>query len=125
VEDGREHIRAKYRLAQTISLLGEHQGDVTTLSQAIETYESLLAEGNNLEGTGIKKAFILDSYAQTLKLSGEREGGTKKLDQAVVAYREALEEWTREDAPLDWAGVQMNLAMRFWLLGKAKVEQRN
>jgi hypothetical protein len=33
----------------------------------------------------------------------ERESGTARLEEAVVAYRAALEEWTRERVPLDWA----------------------
>jgi tetratricopeptide (TPR) repeat protein len=31
------------------------------------------------------------------------ESGTARLEEAVVAYRAALEEYTRESAPLDWA----------------------
>jgi hypothetical protein len=38
-----------------------------------------------------------------LAMLGERESGTAKLEEAAVAYREALEERTRERAPLDWA----------------------
>jgi hypothetical protein len=34
---------------------------------------------------------------------GERESGTARLEEAVTAYRAALEEWTRERVPLDWA----------------------
>ena len=41
--------------------------------------------------------------------SGQREGGTARLEEAVAAYREALEERTRERAPLDWAATQTSL----------------
>jgi hypothetical protein len=34
---------------------------------------------------------------------GERESGTVRLEEAVAAYRAALEEWTRERVPLQWA----------------------
>jgi hypothetical protein len=34
---------------------------------------------------------------------GERESGTARLEEAVAAYRAALEEWTRDRVPLDWA----------------------
>jgi hypothetical protein len=34
---------------------------------------------------------------------GERESGTARLQEAVDAYGAALEERTRERAPLDWA----------------------
>jgi GAF domain-containing protein len=50
---------------------------------------------------------------------GERESGTARLEEAVVALRAALEEFTRERAPLEWGetfGRQglalMNLAER-------------
>ena len=32
-----------------------------------------------------------------------RESGTARLEEAVAAYRAALEEWTRDRVPLDWA----------------------
>jgi tetratricopeptide (TPR) repeat protein len=44
---------------------------------------------------------------------GERERGTQRLEEAVAAYRAALEEWTRERVPLDWAKTQMNLALAY------------
>ena len=40
---------------------------------------------------------------------GEREDGTARLEEAVAAYRAALEVWTRERVPLDWAMTQNNL----------------
>ena len=40
---------------------------------------------------------------------GERESGTAQLEEAVAAYRLALEEWTRDRVPLDWAMTQNNL----------------
>ena len=40
---------------------------------------------------------------------GERESGTARLEEAVAAYRAALEEWTRERVPSDWAMTQNNL----------------
>ena len=33
---------------------------------------------------------------------GERESGTARLEEAVAAYRAALEEDTRDRAPLEW-----------------------
>jgi hypothetical protein len=44
---------------------------------------------------------------------GERETGTARLEEAVTACRSALEERTRERAPLDWAETQINLANAF------------
>ena len=49
---------------------------------------------------------------------GERESGTARLEAAVAAYREALQEWTRERVPLDWAMTQNNLGLALQRLGK-------
>ena len=49
---------------------------------------------------------------------GEREGGTARLEEAVVAHRAALEEFTPERVPQDWATAQTNLAMALMALGK-------
>src|SRR5271156_6891228 len=38
----------------------------------------------------------------------ERESGTARLEEAVAACRAALEEFTRERAPLQWAMTQNN-----------------
>ncbi len=49
---------------------------------------------------------------------GARESGTARLEEAVAAYRAALEEWTRERVPLDWATTQMNLGNALRTLGE-------
>jgi tetratricopeptide (TPR) repeat protein len=49
---------------------------------------------------------------------GERESGKARLEEAVFAYREALQEWTRERVPLQWAMTQMNLGVALKVLGK-------
>jgi hypothetical protein len=53
-----------------------------------------------------------------LERLGERESGTARLEAAVGAYREALEERTRERAPLDWATTQSNLGDALRTLGE-------
>ena len=49
---------------------------------------------------------------------GERESGTAQLTEAVAAYRAALEEYTRERVPLDWATTQNNLGLALETLGE-------
>jgi predicted LPLAT superfamily acyltransferase len=49
---------------------------------------------------------------------GARESGTQHLTEAVAAYRAALEEYTRERVPLDWATTQNNLGNTLWTLGE-------
>ena len=53
-----------------------------------------------------------------LQKLGEREVGTAHLEEAVAAYRLALEEFTRERTPLEWATTQMNLGLALWALGE-------
>jgi hypothetical protein len=48
---------------------------------------------------------------------GSRESGTARLEEAIVAYRAALEEWTRDRVPLEWARTQMNLGAALRALG--------
>jgi hypothetical protein len=47
----------------------------------------------------------------------ERESGTSRLEEAVAAHRAALEEWTRERVPLNWAATQNNLGYALHSLG--------
>jgi tetratricopeptide (TPR) repeat protein len=46
------------------------------------------------------------------------ESGTGKLEEAAFAFREALKEFTREHAPLQWAGTQINLGSALGSLGE-------
>jgi tetratricopeptide (TPR) repeat protein len=70
----------------------------------------------------------LNDLGISLWTLGERESGTVRLEQAVAAYRAALEKWTRDLVPLDWAMTQMNLGTALWTLGEresgtARLEQ--
>ena len=58
------------------------------------------------------------NLGNALQTLGERESGTARLEEAVAAYRLALEEWTRERVPLDWAMTQMNLGNALATLGE-------
>jgi hypothetical protein len=51
-----------------------------------------------------------------LRTLGERLGGdegAKKLGEAIRAYRAALEVWTKEKSPADWAFAQKRLGMTY------------
>jgi hypothetical protein len=68
------------------------------------------------------------NLALALSTLGERESGTSRLEEAVAAYRDALEEWTRERVPLQWAMTQNNLGLALTRLGerthdRAKLEE--
>ena len=49
---------------------------------------------------------------------GERETGTERLEQAVDAYRAALQVYTRERTPLDWATIQIDFGNALTRLGE-------
>ena len=59
------------------------------------------------------------------RLLGERESGTERLEQAVGACRAALEELTREHAPLDSAATQNNLDRVLQVLEARRAESRS
>ncbi len=50
-----------------------------------------------------------NNLGATLQTLGARETGTARLEEAVAAYRAALQEYTRDRVPLDWAMTQNNL----------------
>jgi tetratricopeptide (TPR) repeat protein len=60
---------------------------------------------------------IMSAHGRTLYLIGEQGGDNESLDRSIVAYRAALEEFTRERMPLEWATTQMNLGTALWTLG--------
>jgi tetratricopeptide (TPR) repeat protein len=65
-----------------------------------------------------QRGTALNDLANALQTLGERETGTARLEEAVTAYRAALEEWTRDRVPLDWARAQVNLGSALRNLGE-------
>jgi len=53
-----------------------------------------------------------------LSLQGERTGDTAALREAVEHYRAALEEYTRQESPIDVAVTQSNLGQALRVLGE-------
>jgi hypothetical protein len=58
------------------------------------------------------------NLGNALRTLGQREPGTARLEEAVNAYRAALEEWTRERVPLDWATASGLLAVALLVLAE-------
>ena len=59
--------------------------------------------------TATSKSVIVLNLGVVPMRIGEREKGTQHLHAAVKAFREALEEFTRQHVPLQWAMTQNNL----------------
>lgn len=58
-----------------------------------------------------------NNLGNALRILGDRESGTKSLEEAVAAFRQALQEWTREQVPMNWAKAQNNLGIALAILG--------
>jgi tetratricopeptide (TPR) repeat protein len=58
------------------------------------------------------------NLGNVLRSLGDRESGTTRLEEAVAAYRAALEVYTREAMPTQWATAQNNLAGVLKILGE-------
>ncbi len=76
-----------------------------------------LARSEHAAADSDSRGAALNDLGAALATLGEREAGTARLEEAVAAFRAALEEWTRERVPLDWAGTQNNLGTALRTLG--------
>jgi len=93
---------------------GDSRGLNLSLAIAVEMARRMAATAWDSEQRGTA-AILLGTALRTL---GERESGTTRLEEAVAAYRAALEESTREGAPLDWAITQSKLGNALLTLGQ-------
>ena len=71
-----------------------------------------LARGADQSGTALN---VLGIALGTL---GERETDTARLEQAVAAHTDALQEWTRDRVPMNWAAAKNNLGSALQHLGE-------
>ncbi len=93
---------------------GEARGINFSLSVAIELARRMAATARDADEGGA----ALNLLGNALRVLGEREAGTARLEEAVAAYRAALQEYTRERVPLDWAMTQYNLGTALRVLGE-------
>ena len=93
---------------------GRDKGSNASLEVAIELafLELRAARG------GSQRGVAGNDLGAALQELGGREAGTGRLKEAVEAYHAALEERTRERAPLDWAMTQNNLGNALATLGE-------
>ena len=100
--------------AQALEDYGRDRGSNVHLVAAIALRSRLVALASSDDERG-RAHHNLGTALQTL---GSRESGTARLEEAVAAYRAALQEWTRERVPLDWAATQNNLGNALRALGE-------
>ena len=96
---------------------GKKKGVNFSLEVAIEMARLMLAATQDADQRGT----ALISLGVALQTLGAREGGTARLEEAVETYRAALEEWTRERAPLNWAATQIISELRSQYSASARV----
>ena len=115
------------RLQEVLGLvllrLGELDGGTQYPEEAVSVYRASLKELSRdrapLEWARMQYYLgtALYSLGKALSVKGERESGMERLEEAVEVHRAALEEFTRERAPLDWAFTQNNLGGALHQLG--------
>jgi tetratricopeptide (TPR) repeat protein len=93
---------------------GRDQGLAFDLEVSIAVAKICLAHATDTDEHGL----AFNDAGIALWTLGERESGTARLEEAVAAYRAALEEYTRERVPLDWAMTQNNLGNALLALGE-------
>ena len=88
------------------------------LKEVAAKLSSLLEGYTTGDSDSEHRAALQFALGNALGTLGERESGTERLEQAVEVYRGALEVYTRERVPLDWAATQNNLGTALQVLGK-------
>jgi tetratricopeptide (TPR) repeat protein len=131
--DGPAAVSAILELAQAL-----HANDSISLVALLEAESSSLHEYGRDRGSNVHLIAEISLRREVLSLAkgrdeaerakvflgiallelGERHSATARFEDAVAAYRAALEEWTREGVPLQWAMTQNNLGNALCALGE-------
>ena len=102
---------------------GHEFGDNEALLKSLDIYKRALTEVPRAIHP-LYWAMAQNKLGNALVALGEREDSRGRarpwLEEAVAAYRLALEEWTRDRVPLDWAGIQVILGTRSLPLGSVR-----
>ncbi|MBV9836360.1 MAG: tetratricopeptide repeat protein [Alphaproteobacteria bacterium] len=99
----------QHRLGRALTLLGERDGSVTYLEEALVAF-SAAADARPRETEPIAWARSQNGRAAALLHLAQFETGTARQEEAVAALRAALGALTPESAGEDWATAQGNLA---------------
>ena len=110
---GRADFEALQGLQYHYYIVGRDKGLNLELRLSIDLARLVLDRASNADDRGA----VRNNFGVVLKTLGERESGTERLEEAVAAFQSALEEWTRDRTPLDWAMAQMNLGTALAIIG--------
>ena len=118
IDLSREDVEKRFEVMRSqqseFYVKGRDKGLNAHLVVSIEIARLIVDRARNSDERGA----AANDLAVSLAALGERESGTARLEEAVAAYRAALEEYTRERVPLDWAAVQNNLGNAVTRLGE-------
>ena len=110
IESDQRRARLQVALGSALRLLGEREGRIDRLEQAVDAFRAALPQYTR-ERVPLGWAGIQNNLGNALLGLGQRGGDSTHLQEAADAYRAALEERTRERARLAWAATQNNLGL--------------
>ena len=88
------------------------------LRNATKKLSTLLESSSSTIASQEHRAALHTAHGIALYAWGKHENSTERLEQAVAAYHAALEVYTRERAPDNWAATQNNLGIALRALGE-------
>jgi tetratricopeptide (TPR) repeat protein len=114
-------------LGNVLATWGEKESGAARIKKAVTAFRGALKEGTR-ERVPLDWAATQHNLGHALVVCAKleiatvhpKDIGTGHLKEAVRAYRAALEEWTQERVPLDWALAQYGLGQALSTLGESK-----
>jgi tetratricopeptide (TPR) repeat protein len=114
-------LNGKFRwhllLGNALWTLGEREGAIERLQDAITAYRSSLKELSREEDP-LDWAMAQNNLGIGLRSLGQRESDSKYLEEAAAVFKLALEERKRQRVPREWGRTQNNLGAALFLLGE-------
>ncbi len=118
-------LKEKAQAAEDAQMLGAAsstaaEGNVALTERRYEEAAGLFgqAAGYVPSGHASARGGYLLRQADALYRQGDERGDNAALSSSIEAYQAALQEWTRERVPLDWAEAQNNLGIALGTLGE-------
>jgi tetratricopeptide (TPR) repeat protein len=115
--EARTRCQVSARLAAVAQTIGDLRSDVGKLTEAVEIYRTALTacaqDREFVPSTKNDLGYALHTLARATM-------DAARFEEAVAIYSEALQGFSRERAPQEWARTQTNLGIALQLLGTMK-----
>jgi len=105
----------------------QHRYSVNAFDSAIETLEALLADklhDTELEQSRLEQAKIHNSLGNILAALGQNLHDVGLYNKAIASFNSALEVYSQESTPFDWAATQANLGTALQALGRQETDSK-